>query len=90
MRPNAIKDANAIKYFGHHEQQLTLASNSPPTLRNAIYCFTPSIRFWNSTLATFIFDIIEPKNRSRFVRDFEKYIFKQLKQTYVSDDGSKD
>lgn len=39
---------------------LTLASSSCPTLRKAIYCLTPSIRFWNSTLATFILDIIEP------------------------------
>lgn len=40
--------------------KLTLASSSCPTLRNAIYCFTPSIRFWNSTRATFMFDIIDP------------------------------
>ena len=41
-------------------KQLTLASSSPPTFRNAMYCFTPSIRFWNSTLVTFMLDIIEP------------------------------
>lgn len=39
---------------------LTLASSSPPTFRKAMYCFTPSIRFWNSTRATFILEIIDP------------------------------
>lgn len=45
---------------------LTRASNSPPTLRNAMYCFTPSMRFWNSTRATFMFDIIEPIRRDGY------------------------
>lgn len=42
------------------QNQLTLASSSWPTFRKAMYCLTPSMRFWNSTRDTFIFDIIEP------------------------------
>lgn len=40
--------------------RMTLASKSFDTLRNAMYCFTPSILFWNSTRATFILDIMLP------------------------------
>lgn len=47
-------------FYASQNLRLTLASSSPPTLRNAMYCLTPSIRFWNSTLATFMFEIIEP------------------------------
>lgn len=66
--PNGEKNHNLLPHtdlmnfdcvFEAHST-LTRASNSPPTFRNAMYCFTPSIRFWNSTRATFIFDIIEP------------------------------
>lgn len=40
--------------------KLTLASSSWPTFRKAMYCLTPSMRFWNSTRDTFILEIIEP------------------------------
>lgn len=39
---------------------MTLASRSLDTLRKAMYCLTPSMRFWNSTRAVFMLLIMEP------------------------------
>jgi len=39
---------------------MTRTSSSLETRRNAMYCLTPSMRFWNSTLATFMLLIILP------------------------------
>lgn len=55
-----LRDVELLNWYILMQSILTLASSSCPTLRKAMYCLTPSIRFWNSTLATFILDIIEP------------------------------